>query len=95
MQLYPTGAGRNLPGAESIRHTAEGVREHLERSLKALNTDSIEMFYLHGPDRGTPFEETLKAVDDLHKEGKFKRFGISVSPTFVQDEFALPTSRAG
>ena len=35
------------------------------------------MWYLHGPDRGTPYEVTLKAVDELYKEGKFKRFGIS------------------
>ena len=38
---------------------------------------SIEVWYLHGPDRVTPFEVTLKAVNDLYKEGKFKRFGIS------------------
>ena len=38
---------------------------------------SIDMWYLHGPDRGTPYEVTLKAVNDLYKEGKFKRFGIS------------------
>jgi len=30
-----------------------------------------------GPDRATPFEETLRGVDKLYKEGKFKRFGIS------------------
>lgn len=35
------------------------------------------MFYLHGPDRAVPYEVTLKAVDELYKEGKFKRFGIS------------------
>ena len=35
------------------------------------------MWYLHAPDHTTPFEETLKAVDELHKEGKFKRFGVS------------------
>ena len=35
------------------------------------------MWYLHGPDRHTPYEVTLKAVNDLYKEGKFKRFGIS------------------
>ena len=35
------------------------------------------MFYLHGPDRSTPYEVTLKAVNDLYKEGKFRRFGIS------------------
>jgi len=34
-------------------------------------------YRLDGPDRATPYEETLRAVDKLHKEGKFKRFGIS------------------
>ncbi|KAG6901131.1 hypothetical protein C0995_016729 [Termitomyces sp. Mi166 len=38
---------------------------------------SIEMWYLHGPDRSVPYEVTLKAVNDLYKEGLFKRFGIS------------------
>lgn len=40
-------------------------------------SSSIDMWYLHGPDRTTPYEVTLKAVNDLYKEGKFKRFGIS------------------
>ena len=38
---------------------------------------SLDMWYLHAPDRTTPWEVTLKAVDELYKEGKFKRFGIS------------------
>ena len=38
---------------------------------------TIEMWYLHAPDRTTPFEDTMRAVNELHKEGKFKRFGIS------------------
>ncbi|ETW77434.1 hypothetical protein HETIRDRAFT_37198 [Heterobasidion irregulare TC 32-1] len=62
---------------EAISHTPESLRKNLERSLKALNTDSLEMWYLHGPDRTTPYEVTLKTVNDLHKEGLFKRFGIS------------------
>ena len=35
------------------------------------------MWYLHGPDRTTPYEDTLRTVNELYKEGKFKRFGIS------------------
>lgn len=35
------------------------------------------MWYLHGPDRSTPYEETFRAVNELHKEGYFDRFGIS------------------
>ena len=41
------------------------------------------MWYLHGPDRSTPYEVTLKAVNDLYKEGKFKRFGISNYMSYV------------
>ncbi|TDL17032.1 Aldo/keto reductase [Rickenella mellea] len=67
-KLYPN-AGR--------RHTREGIREHYGKSLKALNADSLDLFYLHGPDRATPWEETFKACDELHKEGKFKMLGIS------------------
>ena len=35
------------------------------------------MWYLHAPDRSTPYEETMRTVNELYKEGKFKRFGIS------------------
>ena len=35
------------------------------------------MWYLHGPDRSVPYEDTLRTVNELYKEGKFKRFGVS------------------
>lgn len=44
---------------------------------------SIEMWYLHAPDRTTPFEDTMRTVNELHKEGKFKRFGISNYTAYV------------
>ncbi|TFK46415.1 Aldo/keto reductase [Heliocybe sulcata] len=75
-KLYPTVAV-GMPGIPVITHSAEDVRKHLMESLKALKTDKIDMFYLHGPDRTTPYDVTLKAVNDLHKEGYFDRFGIS------------------
>jgi len=65
------------PRSGSITHTPEGLREHLMHSLKALNVTCLEMWYLHAPDRRVPYEITLKAVNDLYKEGYFKRFGIS------------------
>ncbi|KAG9126374.1 hypothetical protein FRC07_003680 [Ceratobasidium sp. 392] len=67
-KLYPSGP---------IKHTPEGIREHLDKSLAALKTDKVELFYLHAPDRSTPFEVTFKAVNDLHEEGKFDKLGIS------------------
>lgn len=78
-KLYPNAASTRWtqPGANCISHSPEDLRKYLDVSLKALKTDSIDMWYLHGPDRTTPYEVTLKAVNDLYKEGKFKRFGIS------------------
>lgn len=49
----------------------------------AYDSSSIHMWYLHAPDRTTPYKVTLKAVNDLYKEGKFKLFGISNYQTFV------------
>jgi len=63
--------------AEFITHDAEGLRKHLLRSLTALNVKTLDMWYLHAPDRTVPYEVTLKAVNDLHREGYFKRFGVS------------------
>lgn len=62
---------------EQWTHSAADVRRGFEASMKALNTDRVEMFYLHGPDRSTPFEETLGEINKLHREGKFDRFGLS------------------
>ena len=47
----------------------------------------LEMWYLHGPDRSVPYEVTLKTVNDLYKEGKFKRFGISNYMAYVSHVF--------
>ncbi|OSD03823.1 Aldo/keto reductase [Trametes coccinea BRFM310] len=78
-KLYPNAGNTRWRGAatDRISHSPEDLRKFLDIQLKALNTDSVEMWYLHGPDRTTPYEVTLKAVNDLYKEGKFKRFGIS------------------
>ena len=42
----------------------------LENSLRRLNTDYIDLYYLHYPDTETPIEETLRALDDLVHAGK-------------------------
>ncbi|KZV99253.1 Aldo/keto reductase [Exidia glandulosa HHB12029] len=75
-KLYPNP--NMMPGVDKITHTPEvDLRKHLNISLKALGATKIDMWYLHGPDRSTPYEVTMKAVNDLYKEGLFERFGIS------------------
>ncbi|EPQ51525.1 Aldo/keto reductase [Gloeophyllum trabeum ATCC 11539] len=80
-KLYPTKDNpivQALPGAPvDISHTPESLRKHFFDSLNALNAKHIDMFYLHGPDRTVAYEVTLKAVNDLYKEGYFDRFGVS------------------
>ena len=56
---------------------APGVRKQLETSLKSLQLDCVQIFYLHAPDHSTPILETLKAVNDMHQEKKFIEFGLS------------------
>ena len=78
-KLYPSARFGNpaLAKPRAWTHTAKDVREGLMASLKALKVKEIDTFYLHAPDRETSFEETLGEVNKLHKEGYFKRFGIS------------------
>jgi aflatoxin B1 aldehyde reductase len=55
----------------------ESVRRQLETSLQRLQTDSVELFYLHAPDSQTPLEITLEACHALFREGKFRELGLS------------------
>ena len=74
-KYYPT-AGRGMPGEQST-HKPEDLRKNLLASLKALGCEKVDMWYLHGPDRTTPYEETLREVNNLYNEGYFTRFAIS------------------
>jgi aflatoxin B1 aldehyde reductase len=84
-KLYPN-KGKANPGALEYSHSAEDVRKGLTDSLNALKTDKIDMFYLHAPDRSVPFEDTLREINKLYKEGLFDRFGIS---NFLSYEVAI------
>ncbi|KAH8925922.1 Aldo/keto reductase [Atractiella rhizophila] len=68
-----TKANYALPNA----HNLENLRNSLESSLKRLNVSKVRTFYLHHPERSTPLLEQLRAIDVLHKEGKFEKFGVS------------------
>lgn len=79
--------GMNLPKTVSIATKAnpwdgktlkpESVRSQLETSLQRLKTDCVDLFYLHAPDHQNPIVDTLRACNELHKEGKFKELGLS------------------
>ncbi|KAJ5382485.1 Drug/metabolite transporter [Penicillium concentricum] len=76
-------------------HKPEVVREKLELSLKELGTDTVDTFYLHAADRATPFAETLEAVNQLHKEGKFVQLGLSNFTAFEVAEICILCAERG
>ena len=49
----------------------------LERSLRLLQTDYVDLYQLHHPDEQTPIDETLAALDRLVKQGKVRHVGVS------------------
>ena len=53
------------------------IISELEKSLKRLNTDYVDLYYLHAPDAGTPVEESLDAMDTLVRAGKVRYIGAS------------------
>jgi 1-deoxyxylulose-5-phosphate synthase len=53
------------------------LAKSVEASLRRLQTDTIDLLYLHCPDRSVPIEETLRAVDALVKAGKVRHLGMS------------------
>ncbi|CAL5871204.1 uncharacterized protein PFLUO_LOCUS5451 [Penicillium psychrofluorescens] len=76
-------------------HKAEVLREKLELSLKELDTDTVDIFYLHAPDRSIPFSEALEGVNQLHKEGKFVQFGLSNFTAFEVAEICTLCAHNG
>jgi len=61
----------------TINGSKDYVKKAIERSLKNLNTDYIDLYYLHRLDTNTPIEETVGAMADLVKEGKVRYIGLS------------------
>jgi len=53
------------------------VMQAVEASLARLKTDWIDLYQMHRPDPDTPVEETLRALDDLVKQGKVRYIGFS------------------
>ena len=53
------------------------IMSEVEASLKRLKTDWLDLYQLHAPDPLTPIEETLRALDDLVRQGKVRYIGCS------------------
>ena len=70
--FFPTRAGVNERGL-SRKHILDAV----DRSLRALGTDYIDLYQIHRWDPSTPLDETLRALDDIVRAGKVRYLGSS------------------
>ncbi|MEZ4441572.1 MAG: aldo/keto reductase [Polyangiaceae bacterium] len=68
----PFGKGPNDLGGSRL-----AIHRELEASLARLNTDWIDLYQIHSFDTTTPLEETLRALDDVVRQGKVRYIGLS------------------
>ncbi|MER7193554.1 aldo/keto reductase [Streptomyces flaveolus] len=65
------------PTKRIIRNDEPYVREAVEASLRRLDVDVIDLYYMHRRDVNVPIEETVAVMADLVREGKVKHLGLS------------------
>ncbi|MEO6524211.1 MAG: aldo/keto reductase [Mucilaginibacter sp.] len=73
----------NTKQANASGNNRKNMMRGVEASLKRMNTEYIDLMYLHIWDNLTPVDEILRGLDDLVKQGKIMYIGISDTPAWV------------
>jgi aryl-alcohol dehydrogenase (NADP+) len=71
------GAWQSGPDVNDIGLSRKHIMDGIEGSLRRLGTDYVDIYYTHKPDNATPIEETLRALEDLLRQGKVRYIGCS------------------
>ena len=69
--------GRVGPGPNDIGASRGHIMDSVARSLERLQTDHIDLYQIHATDTVTPVEETMRALDDLTRQGMVRYVGCS------------------
>ena len=73
-----TKGGVGYPDAPNRRDsTRQRLTAALDNSLRNLGTDHVDVYLVHWPDINTPFEETMRTLDDVVRQGKARYIGVS------------------
>lgn len=78
---YTSNTRRGDPNAGGNQR--KNMVQSLDASLQRLNTDYIDLYWVHAWDPLTPIEETMRALDDMVKAGKILYAGISDAPAWI------------
>lgn len=71
------GAHKFVNGKTVFDNSPSFLKEQVENSLKRLQTDYIDLFYIHFPDDATPKDEAIGALAELKTAGKIRAIGVS------------------
>lgn len=69
--------GRTGPGENERGSSRRNIILAVEKSLRRLNTDHLDLYFFHGFDNDTPIEDSLRAMDDLVSQGKILHPAVS------------------
>jgi aryl-alcohol dehydrogenase-like predicted oxidoreductase len=69
--------GEMGPGPNDRSASRGHIMDSVKASLDRLQTDHIDLYQIHGTDSVTPIDETLRAMDDLTRQGLVRYFGVS------------------
>lgn len=87
---YPMGPVPNERGNSRLH-----VMRACEASLRRLQTDHIDLYQIHRPSPHIPIEETLRALDDLVRQGKVRAIGCSTHPAWQIMESLMVSRQRG
>lgn len=71
------GAHKIVDGKITMDNSPAFLTEEVEKSLKRLQTDYIDLYYIHFPDETTPKDEAVGALQKLKEQGKIRAIGVS------------------
>jgi aryl-alcohol dehydrogenase-like predicted oxidoreductase len=83
------------PGINDWGNSRRWIAREVEESLRRLDTDRIDLYQIHRPERDTDVEETLGALTDLQRAGKIRYFGCSTFPGWQIVEAHWASERHG
>ena len=86
----PNGGGKGGGGLTRVH-----IMRMIERTLKRLQTDYLDLYYWHAPDPSTPIDQTLRAMDDLVHQGKIRYFALSNFTAWQTTEIVMTSRMLG